>query len=239
MFGMAASAMGFSVTAAQADVFDANADSYIESDSADANFGDDDRMRARTSDNFRQRNMYFRFDISGLSFDLADATEASISIFGVAGDPDPSNILGIYGVPDMAETWEEDTLTWANAPLKISSTPDAGDPNDISNDNPLSTFAIPESNNVGTGRYDVFAGEEFIFSNTIELVDFLKTDTNNSVTFVVQYATDNVGSTFNAGTLETSGVSPAQLVVIPEPSLATLLAGCVGSLLVLGRRRRI
>lgn len=68
-------------------------------------------------------------------------------------------------------------------------------------------------------------------------MNFVQADTNGLLTFVVQYQTDNVGSTINFATKEHVTNTAPTLTIVPEPSSAILL-GVSGLALLLYRRRR-
>jgi len=219
---------------------------YIESDNPDTNLGNEDRIRARdrTSSTISTRNMYMRFDINSLSFNLSETTSVTLSIYANAPDGIfPNNIVGLYGLPDGPDdNWEQGTggtntgstgpITFNNAPLVIDTT---------NNESPLTSFEVPDANSTGDpARFNFGINYEWVFPSSDELVDFVKSDTNGLLTFIVQYQTDDVSSSISGATYANPNADAPTLTLVPEPSSVTLfLLAVAAGWAFLPRRRAV
>jgi acid phosphatase len=97
-----------SVAAADSQTFTATADAYVTSDAPSANYGSDSRLWVQTGPPLEQS--YLRFDVELPAG--AIITGATLQLYAGAGST--SSGYQAYAVSDI--TWDESTITYANAP---------------------------------------------------------------------------------------------------------------------------
>lgn len=151
---------------------------------ATSNFGDHAIVRVRnTADIGNARKTYLRFDLSSLPSPAKTASGATLGlrIAPAEGKSAPGKIwtFNVYGLKDAArndatrdEDWGEKEATWNNAPANDTKSALLLKNGDVT---PLGTFTI-----TGTG----VVGQSISFS-TPALLEFLKSDTNKQVTFII------------------------------------------------------
>jgi hypothetical protein len=159
-------------------------DSYIQSSTKSKNFGRDPFFRVKHSSHAPELNRkgYVAFDVSrfnGASFEDAELVlSIEPSDLGFATLV-PDSTFAVYGLTDQGQdAWDENGLTWNESP--------AHDPAQQARHLPaagkavlLGHFEIAQGVNRGTRA---LRGEA--------LVDFLKSDTNGVVTFIICRDTD-------------------------------------------------
>jgi len=217
-------------------------DAYIYEDApnvAQSN-GDPDRLRARSLAG-TARNMYLRFDLNDLlgaiSADSIGTATLTLTA-GAAGDIQPNTIVGVYAVGSEAGDLlpiNPTTFTWNDA----AGSGDLGVITNGNNNSPLATYNVPGANPVGNPlRFNFPKGQQFVFTGDA-LAQYLRSDTNGIATLIVQYQTDNVGSSLSVASERegTPGFSPTLTVVIPEPSTYFSIIGGVALAAFVVRRR--
>lgn len=163
-------------------------DSYIQGNAKAHNFGRDAFFRVKRCDLQPDLNRkgYVCFDVS--KFKGRELEDAEFTLHIEPSDLGfatlvPDSSFAIYGLSDEREdTWEEDGLTWLAAP--------AHDPQQVARNVPVASkvkllgrFQIPQGMTRGTRSV-----------RSQELTDFLKSDTNGLVTFIICRETDETAS---------------------------------------------
>ncbi len=175
------------------------------------------------------RKVYLQFDLSGVTETIIDA---SLSLTTKTGFPSGSFNFTYFGLNDLnaGESWSQNSITWNNAPANQSASPG---------------FDFSSVTDLGSEFYSSLSmGQTVQFANAdsdggTALVDFLVSDTNDTVTFMV-YAT-LTGSSLGFYSIE-GGTAPPLLQVttapIPEPAAAAVLLS-LAALALVGLRNRL
>ncbi len=195
------------------------ADSFICSYSAEqnTNFGTDDLLIKNAAPSVTgsfSRKVYIKFSLASLG--ATAVTQAFLNLRQIAGGGDAvsgTQTFHVYGLNDLAsgENWGETSITWANAPgNNTSSTYGMSAQATL-----LGTFTIN-----GTG----YSGNLIQFSNS-NLINFLNSDTNDLVTFMVTretYDSNYSGYIHTFASREDGATGPNLLLetmsVVPEYS---------------------
>jgi hypothetical protein len=212
------------------------ADTFLSNDSNSgdtATHGASTSLDVRQYDGVRSRLLYLRFDLSGATGSIADAT-LSLDFTG----SNRARTFNVYGLNDgdTGEAWDEAAITYANAPGML--TPAQGDNAgyaafDTSRLTLLGTIAIPSTTGVVTST-----------TADLPLDAFLNADTNDLATLVVAYNGSDSNASYHVVSKEdtTVGNTPPTLTFtttpagVPEPASLGLLA--LGAATLLTRRRR-
>ncbi|HVJ46215.1 MAG TPA: DNRLRE domain-containing protein, partial [Luteolibacter sp.] len=185
-------------------------DAFIQSSKVDKNHGAEPFMRVKNT-TFQVdlvRKGYTAFDLG--KFDLPKIEDAELSLNIEPSDLGfatlvPDSSFRVYGLLDEpGDSWEELGITWQNAPAMHADEANKHLP-DESKVVLIGTFEIPQ----GTSR-----GSRTIGGRA--LVDFLKTDTNGIVTFIICRDTDETaknGFVHAFATRENRGNTPPLLRV--------------------------
>lgn len=217
------------------------ADTYVDRDEPDIvqHSADGEVTRARSDGEIGTsggniRKGYYRFDVSDLSYAIGSTTDASLTFIAAenvpAGDLIDPLTLRLWAIND-GETgdalgdWDETTLTWTNSLTSVQN---------IESNTELDSGATL------LGEIDVSGGwspdQEFVFdTGNSTLVDFLKADSNDYVTFATMYGYVGEGSSLKIATKEHTTLGPPTLELVPEPTSLALLG--LGGLVALRRRR--
>jgi len=157
------------------------ADTYLSNDGQSGNYGPDSvhgadgGLAVRNYEGVRQKFLYIRFDLTGISGDLTGATVS----FNVTNSNRNRNWL-IYGLVDGADDlWDEATTSYSNAPGVLPAA--------------LGSFALNETKLQLLGTINVLENTptrdtpNIYTSNTadLNLDSFLSSDTNKLLTFAV------------------------------------------------------
>jgi len=227
-------------------VADAHVQSGPTATTDDQNFGLQTVLQVKNAavgqENFN-RKTWIAFDTTSAQLGEVDEAALKLTISGSGGsEPAPADnwTFSVFGLRDdfvpagaeLDENWLETTITWNNAPGNAGLGPDV-DLADVFGGAALDTFTI-----LGTG-----ATGDMIVLDDPAILNFLKTDTDGRVTFIVVRSTQEFGSNSVihqfASIQSTSGTGPQLILttnfVIPEPSVALL--GLMG-MSALGLRRR-
>jgi hypothetical protein len=154
--------------------FGLGADTFIGNDSnkgPNNNYGGGGTLDIRIYPGVRAHIGYVKFDISGVSGNMADA---QLQIYITSGGS--ARTWDIYGLidNDVDDAWGEMTITYNNAPGMLAAT--AGNFTiDAAKLTLLGTLAVPSTVNVTVTSSPA----------TLNLASFLKSDTNGLVTFVL------------------------------------------------------
>lgn len=230
-------ALGISASTSQAAVIlpaTLNADSQVRGGAQGGfNYGASTLIYA---DNASQR-VYLRFALP--AFDESDLENATLTLY--ASSVLANVTINLFGLNDDSfpgtgthENWVEGNKTGAT-----------GDPGELTNSNKPGG-----SPTLGTNRNQATSIGSFVFTTSAPnvplnfsnpaLVNFLKADTNNSVTFILSAST-GVGfysrehTTLVSGS--PSGESTLTLSVVPEPVTLSMLG--LGGMALLRRRRAV
>ncbi|MEM6256947.1 MAG: DNRLRE domain-containing protein [Planctomycetota bacterium] len=201
-----------------AEVIIATQDSYIRNNgggvtAANSNFGSDDDLWLKPGANGFFRMIYLDFDVSSVTLASVVSAELDLDVIDVTGGT--TMTYSVYGITD---SWDENTITWNNAPYNN------GD-------------ATPFGTDLGSATM-VFADtpDNLTFSST-ELLNFVKS--SSGTVSLILHPTDMDGNV-NLNFHSTEGPNgntnaPTLTLTVPEPgSFALLLAGG----LLISRRRR-
>ncbi|HEV2296542.1 MAG TPA: DNRLRE domain-containing protein [Tepidisphaeraceae bacterium] len=211
------------------------ADTHISNDAnqaATTNHGAKASNDIRHYDAVRAKLVYWKFDLSGVSGDLSNAT-LTVTFTGA----NRNRTMNVYGLTDeTGDSWGESTIAYNNAPgiiqpedggVAYNSGSESMDPTKLPL---LTTFTTPAAPGTVTTTAD------------IDLDNFLSADTNGLVTFVLYTATSDSSQSFFVASKENTGgeaVFPTLTLpnaVVPEPASASVLA--LSGLALLARRRR-
>lgn len=139
--------------------------------------------------------------------------------------------LELWGINDLAtgdklSDWSETGLTWANS---LTNAQNDGTGSGMGTD-ATSLGKIDVSGGVTVGNTLVF--------DSVNFLTFLQNDTNDLVSFAVTY-TEDEGTSFGIATKENTTLAAPRLVIIPEPSMVSLMAGVFSLMFFKSRRRRV
>lgn len=185
-------------------------DAFIQSTKDPKNFGTEPFMRVKNTT--RQMDLirkgYAAFDLS--KFDRSKIDEAEISLSVEPSDLGfatlvPDSLFHVYGLTDeAADSWEEQRITWQNAPAMNAESAKMHLP-DPAKTVLLGSFVIPQG--TSRGNFNV-KGKA--------LIDFLKSDTNGIATVIICRETDETeknGFVHAFATRENRGNTPPLLRV--------------------------
>lgn len=214
---------------AKAQVIFANADAHIDGVNTQLNYGAATtlRMRGRGSPAFKT---YIRFSLDAVP-DLSAVKSATLSLTSTSW---AEQTFSVYGLKDglAGENWIEGSggnsgatatageITWSNAPANNTNSPAEFTSDAIL----LGTFSMTGGTN---------ATVDF---STEALANFLKSDTNGTVTFMLASGMTGVTNITSLATRTHATTPPKLTIAVPEPGSvgAIVLAGAG---LLLGRRR--
>ncbi|HUP13199.1 MAG TPA: putative Ig domain-containing protein, partial [Niastella sp.] len=95
------------------------ADAYTYSGTyADINYGTGSYLVVKTTSGSAARSTYLRFPLNNVS---GSVSKAVLRVYGRCTDVGVTTTIGAFGVTD--DSWNENTITWNNAPAATSSTP--------------------------------------------------------------------------------------------------------------------
>ena len=204
------------------------ADTYVDSNNANSNFGALDFFVANDNGS-RDRFSLIRFDISSFSGTL---TGAQLGLYDDIGDA--SEEFDIFGLDESADTWTE-SLTHSQAVAAgLADTSIVGGfvTSNAFGGAPLTSFTDPAGDGTAHDAFNVTSGSIF---------DFLNADTDGLVSFViVESDIDAPGTGFSSRESTVTVRQPLLTLTaaaVPEPScsFALLSLGLIG---MIRRNRR-
>ena len=244
----AALAAALAAPAGAATILTAVADAYVRGGSyGNTNYGSattlDAKYDAGTATT-NSRKVYARFDLSGLTDSVTSATFA-LTIAAAGLGSDPANTVWtfeVYGLKDdfapsgseLGRNWAENAITWNNAPANVTSHGANVDAADVYGGTYLDTFAVTGRGTVN-GVYPIAGGAGS------PLVDFINSDTDDTVTFIVVRRTQGTAAA-TAGQQfaphDNATYAGPRLTLTPEPATLGLTGlGLAAALLRRGRKR--
>ena len=244
-----ASAVGLTEKVTDA-TLNAFADAHIQSGSnGGTNFANATSMLVKHGNNTSgadfSRKAYMQFDVAGLDLDALGSAALSLTVAPPGGgvDTNPTNwTFELYGLSDdfapgagkLDENWLETALNANNAPGNNTTNGGAVIASDVFGGTFLATFDLLGAGVDGT----------VITLDDSAILDFLKSDTDGVVSFILVRSTQETNSTNTIvhafySSESTTGFGPKLIVssVIPEPATASLALLGLGSLMM--RRRRM
>ena len=94
----------------------AEADAYVKQGEPDTNFGSEQDLKANLHGDLNYcLKSYIRFDISQIEYPIVNAT-LNLTITAFTGDDYRHTQIGRVADGDPGENWDENTITWNNAP---------------------------------------------------------------------------------------------------------------------------
>ena len=205
------------------------ADTYVDSNNANSNFGALDFFV--TNDNgSRDRFSLIRFDISSFSGTL---TGAQLGLYDDIGNA--SETYDIYGLNESADTWTESLTHNQAVAAGLADTSIVGGfvTSNAFGGAPLTSFTDPAGDGTAHDAFNVTSGSIF---------NFLNADTDGLVSFVIVEpgAADVPGTGFSSRESTTASNRPLLTLTaaaVPEPSCSfTLLS--LGLIAMIRRNRR-
>ncbi len=170
-----------------------------------------------SSADFR-RAIYLKFDVSGLaSSTIQDAAGASLNLFNAFSSPTGTLNARIYGLNDSAglDGWGEGTITALNAPAVTNAANLTLDATKLTN---LGTLATNQGDS-STGSDEAYP----TFSNEA-LLNFLQTDSDGQVTFIIRLDSYADGGSGNLGVrtkeYASGSLAPSLTIMDPPPTYA-------------------
>jgi hypothetical protein len=239
--------LALAAPAAQAALLTAAADTYVRAGtSTNTNYNAGATLpyldvKSQSGDMQWTRKTYVRFDLSSYTDPITDAS-LDLVIAGALGASTSTKVwtFAVYGLRDdfapgagiLGNDWGETAITWNNAPGNDLASSTGIDVAAMYGAAPLGTFTI-------TGKGTTGSGVGISGGPGSALVDFLKSDTDGRVTFVVVRPTD--GTTTESvvhqfASRENSSYAGPQLNLVPEPATLALLGA--GLAFVAARRMK-
>ncbi len=216
-------------------------------------FGASATVEQRNYDATRQRIVYLRFDLSGVDTQIANWASGATLTFDVTS-ANRSRTWSLFGLSDSAanNNWSESTLTYASA--SGFSTASAGyytlDTGSLYNGGTATTlpanssgYALGSLAVTGAGVFTTTAAAGAGTATSVNLENFLKTDTDHLVTLFFLVNSDNALDAYVATKENTTAgiVFPTlnlpNATSVPEPSTLAML-GLGGLFLSQVARRR-
>lgn len=172
----------------------------------------------------RRRVALFSYDISGLLGPGESFSDVSFSHFS----HDQHGEVSVYGVLEDLDLLDVEALTWNTAPgVQNDPAPALNDPVALD----LADLTDVLLTFVGPGE----TGVRFSTDTSVALADFLNSDTDGIITFLMSASVVDTQNIVRART-HSSGGSLLEGQVIPEPTTLALLG--LGSAALLRRRRK-
>ncbi len=211
-FSDSASTMTLDVIPDQVDIIISSnlgggADSFIAATDPNTNFGANPSLLVKSDPNPFIRKTYLKFDLSTVTFGLANA-ELDL-IYEGTNLSAPFSTYNVYGINDgvSGEDWNESSITFNNAP---------GNQSGIGVNTDVTTFLGNFSFNPNTTP----SGTVITFSDP-RLTDFLSADSNNIVSLIVTRATlDDSTQSFAAKENPTLDPPRLRLDIVNDPPVA-------------------
>ena len=172
----------------------------------------------------RRRVALFSYDISGLLGPGEVFSDVSFSHFS----HDQHDEVSVYGVLEDYDLLDVEALTWNTAPGTMNSpTPPSNDPVALD----LADLTDVLLTFVGPGQ----TGVRFSTDTSASLADFLNSDTDGIITFLMSASAVDTQNIVRART-HSSGGSLLEGQIVPEPATLALLG--LGSAVLLRRRKK-
>lgn len=196
--------------------FGAGQDTHVQNSGKNQNFGKSPFFRVKYTNHTTNltRLGFLSFDLSKCSSTTIYDVELSLSIepseLGFASLV-PDSTFSVYGIIDeSAEDWEESTLTWENSPIPLDNAINSETLEAMPQLKLLGRFSVPQGANSGVKTL-----------RSQELMDFLKSDQNGKITFIIHRDTNELGRdglVHAFATKESARSTPPLLRIKKEPN---------------------
>lgn len=203
-----------------ADTTISNDDQSYPAWDANSTHGGDTDVKVRTLDGVRLKIAYLRFDITdNTQFDSVSGARLGLNVTYSRR----TRILGVFGLADSLDNWDEATICYNNAPGFIPNPPTA-----------LGYYAM-DANLTRVAdlpvTQDVFG---WYYSTPSAAMDaFINADTDGLVTFAVLKETTDSNADWSM--ISKEGNAALAPILVPEPATIALLG--LGGLALLRRKR--
>lgn len=158
------------------------ADAYIAASVPDQNFGLQSSLQVKDNDQGSgaglSTKIYLRFDLSSLQAKHLASATLRLKVNFKTGT---SITTEVYGLRESVDSWSEDQITWNTAPANLSKQAQA--------DTGLNPLLVTSLGSFTAGS-EHQAGDTLEFSS-LQLRDFLRDDSDGTVTFILIRQGDN------------------------------------------------
>jgi MYXO-CTERM domain-containing protein len=227
-----ASASAITLTTAEGN----GADSFVSNDgnqSATSTHGGDGSLAIRNYDTVRAKATYLRFDLSGVTGDLSAAT-LTVDFTGA----NRARTMNVYGLTDESgDNWDESSMSYTTAPGIVQPADGGAAYNsgslslDSSKLTTVASFTTPSAPAVATT------------SASVNLDNFLASDTNKLITLVLFTASSDSSQSYFVASKENTtadAVIPTltfpNATSVPDPAALSVLG--LGAMALVRRRKQ-